>query len=220
MIGLGILWLTPGGAAQPMTIPEITLSALPLATPIEVTPENAALLGFGSSTGRFAMASDHQVSAAVAASSASSVDHDPTVPQETRVQVRLMDGSVTGARVVTSRSGVALVELDTPSEDPGRPLASLAPNEAEEVVVLAEKPHRLTYAELARDRERADNSDLQLVAGTPVVTADGELLGICVEHEQGDHTHFIPISELLSDAISQGPTPQSPQGQRSRPQDP
>jgi hypothetical protein len=211
-IGLSLMWLTPEGASPPMAQPDTTPSDLPLATPIEVTPENAALLGFDSThTGRLAMASERQVSvAAAAATETSSVNQDPAGPTEVRVQVRLMDGTVTGARVVNSRSGVALVELDAPFEAPGRQLASLDPDDTEEVVVLSEQPHTVSYSQLSRGNRDTDSEPLHLVAGTPVVTAEGELLGICVEHEQGDHTHFIPVSELLSAAISSEPLRRQP----------
>jgi hypothetical protein len=207
-----------------MAMPEPTASslplALPLATPIEVSTENAVRLGLNSThTGRLAIASDRQVSDAVAAEETSLVSQGPTEQTEIRVQVRLMDGTVTGARVVNSRSGVALVELDDPLDPPGRQLASLTPGEAEQVMVLSDEPHAVSYAQLTRRDGDTDSEPLNLIAGTPVVTADGELLGICVEQEQGEYTHFISVGELLFAAISQRPTPQRPSHPPAQSQD-
>jgi hypothetical protein len=101
--------------------------------------------------------------------------------------------------MISSRSGVALIELDQPPQLPGRQLATITPGETDEVVLLSEKPQTVTYAQLMGI---SDGEPLQLVGGTPVVNADGLLLGMCVEHSQGVHTHFISVNEMLSFATS------------------
>jgi hypothetical protein len=109
--------------------------------------------------------------------------------------VRLVDGSTTGARIISSQLGVALIELDQRLGTPGRPLATLTPSDTDEVVVLTDQPQTMTYAQL---KGLSGVDARKLVAGTPVVSADGFLLGMCVEHSEGIHTHFISVDELFS----------------------
>lgn len=211
------------------------ISQIPLATPIELSVELARHIGLAPDyAGRIAVASDHQIAAAVAAavdtadvpdSTVVPLSHPPTdststapksfapgnsllqyggdkapeVRLEIRLEVRLRDGSVTGARVISSRSGVALIELDQPPQLRGHQLAQIPPRETDEVVLLTEKPHTIPYARLS---DLLEGEPLQLVGGTPVVNADGLLLGLCVEHSQGVYIHFISVNEMLSAAIS------------------
>jgi hypothetical protein len=119
--------------------------------------------------------------------------------KEFRLQVRLHDGSIAAARIVAKRSGVALIELDQPSGAHGRKLATLTPVDNEHVVLLTDQPQTMTYAQLIGLNQR---DALGLVGGAAVVTAEGHLLGICVEHSDGLHTRFISVDELFSAATS------------------
>jgi hypothetical protein len=119
--------------------------------------------------------------------------------KEFRLQVRLHDGSITGARIVATRSGVALIELDQPSGTQGRKLATLTPVDTDHVVLLTDQPQTMTYAQLIGLNQR---EDLGVVGGAAVVTSEGYLLGICVEHSDGLHTRFISVDELFSAATS------------------
>jgi hypothetical protein len=130
-------------------------------------------------------------------------DRGPNVSKDLRLLVRLADGSVANARIIFSQSGVALIELDQRPVAPGRQLATLTPVDTDEVVLLTEQPQIVTYAQLKGHRS---SDSLKLVGGTPVVNAEGFLIGLCVEHSEGDHTHFISVDELLSVATSPSAT--------------
>lgn len=209
LIGLGLVLLSPDKGADTDASQVSDSGAIPLATPIDLSAEWARLLGLApDSARRIAMASDYQVAAlgAIAPPRSRSQpdgDEDPQnrleIQREVQLEVRLLDGTVTGARMISSRSGVALIELDQPPQLPGRQLATVTPGQADEVVLLSEKPQTVTYARLTGI---PDEEPLQLVGGTPVVDADGLLLGMCVEHSQGVYTHFISVNELLSFATS------------------
>jgi hypothetical protein len=219
-VGLGLWWTSPGSAPELTASQRSGLEIIPLATMIDTDVEIGGLFGLNQTyNGNLAVASDHQVAIAAADSEAASPsvsvvsESHPDSPQppesadsaitisslsssptpQSRLEVRLEDGSRIGARVIASRSGVALVELEQRPGSLGRKLATSVPAASDVVILLTERPRRLTYGQLLQTIARGG---FQLAGGTAVVSLDGELLGICVEDTQSEHTRFVTAAEL------------------------
>jgi hypothetical protein len=219
-VGLGLWWIAPGSAPDLTATQRSGTNNIPLATMIDTDVDIGGLFGLNQTyNGNLAVASDHQVTIAAADSetadtsvSLASGTH-PDSPQHpapaesaitississspapsSRLEVRLEDGSRIGARVIASRSGVALVELDQPPGSLGRKLATAVPAASDVVVLLTDRPRRLTYGQLL---QAIAPGGLQPAGGTAVVSLDGELLGICVEDTQSGQTRFVTAAEL------------------------
>jgi hypothetical protein len=224
-VGLALVSVAPGSAPDLTTTPLARTKVIPLATPVNAVAEINELFGLDKTyRGNLAVASDHQVTIALTDNHAaaatdttateliaesSSTHGSPTRPitmsssssgpSPSRLEVRLEDGTRTGARVIASRAGVALIELDQHLGPRSRSLATSAPDVKDVVVLLTERPQRLTYGQLLQMVTRGGSV---LAGGTPVVSIDGVLLGICVEDTQGGNTRFITAAEL---AAASGP---------------
>ena len=226
-VGLGLLWIAPESAPHGDIAQLSRTSLVPLATPIDLAAEADTLFGLNQTySGNLAVASSHQVGIAVADNDSAAVTATTTITAATsglnsdselnaamepttvtelttsdfassspRLEVRLEDGTRTGARVVASWAGVALIELDQQPGARGRRLATSTPAASDVVVLLAERPRRVTYGQLLH---QISHGGLRLAGGTPVVSTDGLLLGICVEDDQGNQTKFITAAELVA----------------------
>lgn len=110
-----------------------------------------------------------------------------------RIDVVLVTGHVTRALVVDpgQDGGIAWVALDDGASDHGLDVASDMPSAGDVVTVLADPPMLVEFAHIGQ----IDAAD-----GTPVVDDDGDVVGMCIQHEDDGNADFTPIDELVGAA--------------------
>jgi hypothetical protein len=92
--------------------------------------------------------------------------------------VRLASGPVVTAAVIdTTHEGLVVVTIAEP-DDSGHDVAGALPGADEMVTILADPPVTVLFGDIAS--VGADE-------GTPVVDADGELIGLCTRSGDGEH---------------------------------
>lgn len=121
--------------------------------------------------------------------------------------VRLTDGSTHDAEVVHVDEGSSIAILALPIDEP-LPVASL-PNvpitRGQEVVVIAERIHRLSVMSIADDRRAVIGTSnttfdpYAVTEGAPVIDRSGRLIGLCTH--VGDDVVLID-SASISDVLS------------------
>lgn len=114
-----------------------------------------------------------------------------------RIDVVLVTGHVTRALVVDPghAGGLAWVSLDAGDFDHGLDVANEMPRAHDVVTVLADPPMLVEFGHI----EQVEAAD-----GTPVVDDDGDVVGMCIEHDDSGDADFTPIDELVDDAPSAG----------------
>jgi hypothetical protein len=122
-------------------------------------------------------------------------------PDTRLIDVVLVSGLVTKALVVDpGRSGgIAWVSLDVEADDEpetesdghGLDVAVKMPRADDVVTVLADPPMLVEFAHI--EQVKADD-------GTPVIDDDGDVVGMCIQHDDGGVADFTPIGELVGDA--------------------
>jgi hypothetical protein len=112
-----------------------------------------------------------------------------------RIDVVLVTGHVTRALVVDpgTSGGIAWVALDSGAFDHGLDVASDMPRADDVVTVLADPPMLVEFAHIGQ----VDAED-----GTPVVDDDGDVVGMCIQHDDGGNADFTPIDELVGAAAN------------------
>ena len=123
-----------------------------------------------------------------------------TQPSTARLDNRLIDvvlvtGHVTRALVVDpgESGGVAWVSLDSEAYGHGLDVAVEMPRADDVVTVLADPPMLVEFAQI----ERVEAAD-----GTPVVDDDGDVVGMCIEHDDSGDADFTPIGDLVGDGTT------------------
>jgi hypothetical protein len=108
------------------------------------------------------------------------------------IDVVLVTGHVTRALVVDPGhdGGIAWVSLDAGAFDHGLGVARDMPRAHDVVTVLADPPMLVEFGHI-KQVEAAD--------GTPVVDDDGDVVGMCIEHDDSGDADFTPIGELVGD---------------------
>jgi hypothetical protein len=109
------------------------------------------------------------------------------------IDVVLVTGHVTRALVVDpgETGGIAWVSLDAGAYVHGLDVAVDMPRAHDVVTVLADPPMLVEFAHI----EQVDAAD-----GTPVIDDDGDVVGMCIQHDDSGDADFTPIGELVGDA--------------------
>jgi hypothetical protein len=110
-----------------------------------------------------------------------------------RIDVVLVTGHLARATVVDpgESGGIAWVALDAGAPGPGLEVASDMPRANDVVTVLAEPPMLVEFAHIGQ----VDAED-----GTPVVDDNGDVVGMCIQHDDDGNADFTPIDELVGAA--------------------
>ena len=111
------------------------------------------------------------------------------------IDVELVTGHVTRAFVVDAgeNGGVAWLSLEGGAFDHGLDMAIEMPHADDVVTVLAHPPMLVEFARI----EQVEAAD-----GTPVIDDDGDVVGLCIQHDDDGDVDFTPIDELVDDASS------------------
>jgi hypothetical protein len=111
------------------------------------------------------------------------------------IDVVLVTGHVTRAFVVDpgESGGIAWVSLDAEAYGHGLDVAIEMPRADDVVTVLADPPMLVEFAQI----EQVEAAD-----GTPVIDDDGDVVGMCIEHDDSGDANFTPIGDLVGDASS------------------
>ena len=106
------------------------------------------------------------------------------------IDVELVTGHVTRAFVVDpgENGGVAWLSLEDGADDHGLDMAIDMPLAGDVVTVLAHPPMLVEFARI-QQVEAAD--------GTPVIDDDGDVVGLCIQHDDDGDVDFTPIDELV-----------------------
>lgn len=109
------------------------------------------------------------------------------------IDVVLVTGHVTRALVVDpgESGGIAWVSLASEAYGHGLDLAIEMPRADDVVTVLADPPMLVEFAHI----EQVEAAD-----GTPVIDDDGDVVGLCMQHDESGDVDFTPIGELVGDA--------------------
>ena len=109
------------------------------------------------------------------------------------IDVELVTGRVTRASVIDpgENGGIAWVSLDAGAFDHGLDVAIDMPLADDVVTVLAHPPMFVEFAHI----EQVEAAD-----GTPVIDDDGDVVGLCMQHDESGDVDFTPIGELVGDA--------------------
>ncbi len=109
------------------------------------------------------------------------------------IDVELVTGNVARAFVVDpgEHGGIAWVSVEGGAIDHGLDVAIDLPLADDVVTVLAHPPMLVEYARIGQV-EAAD--------GTPVIDGDGDIVGLCIQHDDSGEVDFTPIDELVGDA--------------------
>jgi hypothetical protein len=109
------------------------------------------------------------------------------------IDVELVTGHVTRAFVVDpgENGGIAWVSLDAGTFGHGLDVAIEMPLARDVVTVLAHPPMLVEFARI----EQVEAAD-----GTPVIDGDGDVVGLCIQHDDTGEVDFTPIDELVGDA--------------------
>ena len=98
----------------------------------------------------------------------------------------LPSGRVTSGEVMADAGDTVLVHLD--DHEPGHEVADHRPHDRDMVKVMTEPPVEVTLADLDR---------VDVVDGTPVVNAEGHLIGLCSERAGGG-TQLVEVPAELT----------------------
>ncbi|MGH9134726.1 MAG: hypothetical protein ACRDZZ_12360 [Ilumatobacteraceae bacterium] len=117
---------------------------------------------------------------------------------ERPIDVELVTGHIASALVVDpgENGGIAWVAVDSGEFDHGLDVASDMPHADDIVTVLANPPMIVEFAQI----EAIDAADV--ADGTPVVDDDGDVVGLCIQPDEGGNAGFIPIDELVGAATT------------------
>lgn len=109
------------------------------------------------------------------------------------IDVVLVTGHVTRALVVDPGrdGGIAWVSLDAGAIDQGLDVARDMPRAHDVVTVLADPPMLVEFGHIEQ---------VEVADGTPVLDDDGDVVGMCIQHDDTGDADFTPIGELVGDA--------------------
>ncbi len=116
-------------------------------------------------------------------------------PDNRLIDVVLVTGHVTRALVVDpgESGGIAWVSLDSEAYGHGLDVAIEMPHADDVVTVLADPPMLVEFGHI----EQVEAAD-----GTPVIDDDGDVVGMCIEHDDSGDADFTPIGDLVGDAAT------------------
>jgi hypothetical protein len=120
-----------------------------------------------------------------------------------RIAVRLASGATVDAEIVATFGHAAFVTLGSvPADEPAHHVATSAPGDDDMVTVLLSPPRSVRLAELAA---------VGAPEGTAVVDADGRLVGLCTETDDGSIGLAMadPGPGGLTDELTTAPTASS-----------
>lgn len=193
-IGALMVTITPRGAESPVALASTTsISAQAAVVPLPASPTGSAAIGLRSES---RSATDVPLQAEVLATpigdgsfalvTRASVEHAGSLV----IDVRFPSGRRSIGSIVTASDDAVVVALL--SREQGHAIAGRKPHAAEMVTVLATPPVVVPFGEVA---------SLDVDEGTPVISGDDELVGVCSRRRDGS-TRLIEARGALDAATS------------------